>query len=46
MEWAKRVFTHYGLKFYGMVIPNCAADSRDGIRLKMDEIRMSLSMFL
>lgn len=46
VEWAKKVFTHYGLKFYGMVIPNCSADSRDGIRLKLDEIRMNLSMFL
>ncbi|WP_022851652.1 flavodoxin family protein [Limisalsivibrio acetivorans] len=44
-EWAKRLFTMFGLKYYGMVIPGCASQSRDGIRLKLDDIKMSLNMF-
>jgi multimeric flavodoxin WrbA len=46
VQWAKNLFTNYGLKYYGMVIPNCASGSRDGIRLKLDEIKMNLNMFV
>lgn len=45
VEWAKKVFNHYGLKYFGSVIPNCSHDNNDGVRLKLDEIRMNLNMF-
>lgn len=46
VEWAKKLFSHLGLKFFGMVVPACSADNRDGVRLKLEEVKMNLSMFL
>ncbi len=43
--WMKRVAEGYRLKFYGLTIPNCASDNHDGVRLKKDEIMMSISFF-
>ena len=44
-NWAKKFFEQYGLKTYTMVIPNCAYDNTDGVKIKLDEIKMNVSMF-
>ena len=44
-SWAKRFFEQYGLKTFTMVIPNCSYDNHDGVKIKLDEIKMNVSMF-
>lgn len=44
-SWAKRFFEQYGLKTFTMVIPNCSYDNTDGVKIKLDEIKMNVSMF-
>ncbi len=44
-SWAKKFFEQYGLKTYTMVIPNCSYDNYDGVKIKLDEIKMNISMF-
>ena len=44
-NWMKRLAEGYKLKFYGLTVPNCAYDNHDGVRLKKDEIMMSISFF-
>lgn len=45
-DWAKTVFEGYGMKFYGMTIPNCSTENTDGARLKQEELLMHVAMFL
>ena len=45
LNWMKRFAERYRLKFYGLTVPNCAYDNRDGVRIKKDEIMMSISFF-
>lgn len=44
-NWAKRFFEQYGLKTFTMIIPNCNYDNTDGVKIKLDEIKMNVSMF-
>lgn len=44
-NWAKKFFEQYGLKTFTMVIPNCSYDNYDGVKIKLDEIKMNISMF-
>ncbi len=44
-SWAKRFFEQYGLKTYTMIIPNCSYENYDGVKIKLDEIKMNVSMF-
>lgn len=46
LDWMKGFCNIFGFKFYGIVVPSCSYSSTDGARLKMDEITMSLSMFI
>ncbi len=45
INWAKSFFEHYGLKTFTMIIPNCSYDNTDGVKIKLDEIKMNVSMF-
>lgn len=44
-SWMKRVAEGCKLKFYGLTVPNCSYDNHDGVRLKEEEIMMSVSFF-
>ncbi|WP_242347950.1 flavodoxin family protein [Mucispirillum schaedleri] len=44
-NWAKGFFEQYGLKTFTFVIPNCGYDNTDGVKIKLDEIKMNVSMF-
>ncbi|MDR2884710.1 MAG: flavodoxin family protein [Deferribacteraceae bacterium] len=44
-QWIKSIADSYNLKYYGITIPNCAKDNTDAVRIKEDEIMMSLSFF-
>ncbi|MDR0453775.1 MAG: NAD(P)H-dependent oxidoreductase [Deferribacteraceae bacterium] len=44
-HWMKRIADSYSLGFYGITVPNCAYDNHDGVRLKKEEIMMSISFF-
>lgn len=46
LDWMKGFCNILGFKFYGIVVPSCSYSSLDGAKLKMDEITMSLSMFI
>jgi multimeric flavodoxin WrbA len=46
VEWMKSFTSHYQLKFYGFIVPNCNNDNIDGARLKMNDILLHLSMFI
>ncbi|MDY6822083.1 MAG: flavodoxin family protein [Deferribacterota bacterium] len=46
LKWIERFAKHYFLKFYGIVVPNCSKDNLDSPRLKFDEIKMALNMFI
>jgi multimeric flavodoxin WrbA len=46
IDWMKRFTGLFDMKFYGMVIPACRADSNDAAKLKYDELSMSLNMFV
>lgn len=45
LNWAKNFFEHYGIKTYPIVVPNCSSENLDGVKLKIDEIKMNISMF-
>ena len=45
VNWAKGFFEQYGLKTFTFVIPNCGYDNTDGVKIKLDEIKMNVSMF-
>jgi multimeric flavodoxin WrbA len=46
VEWMKKLFSYFGLKCYGLVVPNCSADNRDAVRLKLDEVKTYINMFM
>lgn len=43
--WAKHFFTAYGLKYFSFITPACSHDNLDGIKIKIDEIKMNVSIF-
>lgn len=45
IEWMKKIAENSQLKYYGLTVPNCSFDDVDGIRLKEEEIMMSISFF-
>ena len=45
VNWAKNFFENYGLKTFTMIIPNCSVDSFEGAEIKLEEIKMNISMF-
>lgn len=45
LRWGKSFFESYGLKTFTMLIPNCAHDNFDGVKIKLDELKMNISMF-
>lgn len=46
LDWMKGFCNMFGFKFYGVVVPSCKSGNTDAARIKMEEITMSLSMFL
>ena len=44
-NWIKSIADSFQLKYYGITVPNCERNNTDGVRLKQDEIMMSLSFF-
>jgi len=46
LDWMKGFCNIFGFKFYGIVVPSCSYSNTDAARVKMDEISMSLSMFI
>ena len=44
-NWAKSFFEGYGIKTFTMIIPNCSHENYDGVKIKLDEIKMNVSMF-
>lgn len=46
LDWVKGFCNMLGFKYYGIVVPSCRGADTEGARLKMEEISMSLSMFV
>lgn len=46
LDWAKGFATIFDMKFFGYTVPNCIGREPEGAKLKMDEILMSLNMFI
>jgi len=46
LDWAKHFAGMFDMKFFGMVIPNCSGKDAEAAKVKMDEISMSLNMFV
>lgn len=46
LDWMKGFCNILGFKFYGVVVPSCRNTDTEGARIKMEEISMSLSMFI
>lgn len=46
LDWMKGFCNIFNFKFYGLVVPSCSYSNTDGARIKMEEISMSLSMFI
>lgn len=45
-DWMKSFCAIFRMKFFGMTLPNCKGGEPDGARVKMDELTMSLNMFV
>lgn len=45
LTWAKSFFERFGAKFYGIIIPNCKYDNIDGAKIKLEEVKSSISFF-
>lgn len=45
VNWAKHFFSGYGFKFFSFIAPACSNENVDGIKMKMDEIKMNVSIF-
>lgn len=45
ISWAKSFFERFGAKFYGLIIPNCKYDNIEGAKLKLEEVKNSISIF-
>lgn len=46
LDWMKGFCNIFNFKFYGIVVPSCSYSNTDAARVKMEEISMSLSMFI
>ena len=46
LDWCKHFSESFGLKYYGYIFPGCKRDSLDFVKLKYDDLSMSLNMFL
>lgn len=46
LDWMKGFCNIFNFKFYGVVVPSCSYSNTDAARIKMEEISMSLSMFI
>jgi len=46
VQWLKSVIEHTNLKFYGYVVPGCLKETTDMAKLKYDDLKMSLNMFV
>jgi multimeric flavodoxin WrbA len=46
LEWCKHFTESFGLKFYGFIFPGCSRESVDFVKLKYDDLSMSLNMFI
>jgi len=45
-DWVKHFAGMFDMKFFGMTVPGCKAGDPDAAKMKMDEISMSLNMFV
>ncbi|KAA0258880.1 flavodoxin family protein [Deferribacter autotrophicus] len=45
-SWAKKVFESFNLKFYSYIVPGCKSDSLDMVKMKIDDLKMHLNMFV
>ena len=46
VNWAKKVFEGFNLKFYGYVVPGCHSDNVEVAKIKIDDMKMHLNMFV
>jgi len=46
LDWMKGFCTIFRFKYFGFTIPNCKGPQPEGARVKMDELSMSLNMFV
>lgn len=46
VNWGKKVFESFNLKFYNYVISGCDFENTDMVRMKFPELSMHLNMFL
>lgn len=46
VDWMKSFVSSYQLKFYSLVVPNCNSSNNDGVKLKLNDILLHLSMFI
>lgn len=45
-DWMKNFANIFDMKFFGMTVPGCKTGDPDAAKVKMDEISMSLNMFV
>ncbi|MGA1845509.1 flavodoxin family protein [Deferribacter abyssi] len=45
-SWAKKVFESFNLKFYSYIVPGCKTNSLDMVKIKIDDLKMHLKMFV
>lgn len=46
MDWSKKFFESFNLKYYGYTVPGCSFENTDMVEMKYPEINMSINMFL
>lgn len=46
LDWMKGFSNIFDMKYFGLTVPNCTGKEPEGARMKMDEISMSINMFL
>lgn len=46
LDWMKGFSNLFDMKFFGITVPNCRGREPEGAKMKMDEISMSLNMFI
>ncbi len=44
-EWFKRIYEGYGLKPFAMTVLGCSSDNLDGAKMKLEEVKLNISMF-
>lgn len=45
-RWMKHVAEAFGMKFFSYIIPECSADERDMVKMKIPDIKMHLKMII